>query len=233
MNFNKIFGIVAIATIPFSRMYAQKKNKLSLSMTTSKNVDYGRLNGLEFEYLKNFNKHFAGSTNIEFGRANSFPKFTNGGTTSDVSTNSETISYIYENVRTTGFLWGKINQQIYSVNGYYLPLNNEKNSIYISNGIGLNIQDALDYGIGSTKTLIYADGTSSLKEFTDYYSQRGANTLVYLFGVGYDYKFNSNWHIGLNVRGQLPLTKNQNFYKYGGAGFDEILRFSIKIGREF
>jgi hypothetical protein len=226
--------MVVFMTLFFSKSLAQTKfDKLSMSYVVSLPT-YGKLlHGFDFEYYRSLNKRFGVSANIEFGRYNTFPQFANGGTNVGLNPNQQIVDYIYENVRLPGELWSKANQQIYSVSGYYFPLVTDKNSVYISTGVGMNIQDALDFGIESTKVKLYQDGSTELVSYENFISQRAANTLVVLLGTGYDYNIGKDLVLGINARLQLPLIRDKNVWVYGGAGFDDILRFGIKFGKKF
>lgn len=229
--------IVIITAMLFSESYSQENNKFSLGYVISKpeksQGDF-LLNGLEFEYSRFLNKSLSLSANIEFDRHNNFPKFVNGGMNTGLNPNPELLKYIYTNVRSAGGLWTKVNQSIYSINLNYFPINKKHHNLYITGGFGINIQDALEYGIESARIKYYENGTTELVNYTDFYSQRSSNTIICQTGVGYDYLFlNSNWFIGTNLRLQFPIKRDDFFFKHGGFGFDETLRLGIKIGKKF
>lgn len=221
-------------TLFFSKSVAQTKfDKLSVSYVVSLPTYGELLHGFDFEYYRGLNKRFGVSANIEFGRYNTFPKFANNGTNIGLNPNQQIVDYMYDNVRFPGGLWSRVNQQIYSLSGYYFPLVTTKSSIYISTGVGINMQDALDFGIESTKVRINQDGSTELISYENFISQRAANTLVVLLGSGYDYNIGKDLVLGINARLQLPLHIDKNVWLYGGAGFDEIIRFGIKFGKKF
>lgn len=229
--------IVAIATMLFSNSYSQENNKLSFGYILSKpersQGDF-LLNGLEFEYNRSLNKSLSISTSIEFDRHNNFPKFTNGGINTGLNPNPDLVKYIYANVRSAGALWAKVNQNIYAINLNYFPINDNHHNLYITGGFGINVQDALEYGIENAKIKYYENGTTELVSYTDFYSQRSSNTFICQTGIGYDYiLLNSNWFIGTNLRLQFPIKRDEYFFKHGGFGFDETLRLGIKIGKRF
>lgn len=227
--------IVIITSIHFCEIKAQKKeNKFSISyIFTSFDKSQGDflMGGVEFEYMRKLNNRFSISGNIQFDRHNSFPKFSNGGINTGLNPNIDLVNYINKNIRSVGELWTKINQTIYSINLNYSSLKIENHDLYFSSGVGLNIQDALTYGIESVRIKIYENGTSDLLSYTDYYSQRSSNTLIIQFGIGYDYKIYENWLIGTNLRIQLPIKRDEYFFKHGGFGFDETIRLGIKISK--
>lgn len=228
--------IVAIATMLFSKSYSQENHKLSLGYIISKpersQGDF-LLNGLEFEYSRFLNKSLSVSANIEFDRQNNFPKFTNGGINTGLNPNPDLVKYIFANVRSAGGLWSKVNQSIYAINLNYFPINNNHHNLYITGGFGVNVQDALEYGIENAKIKYYENGTTELVSYTDFYSQRSSNTIIGQTGIGYDYIFLDNWFIGSNLRFQFPIKRDNYYFKHGGFGFDETLRLGIKIGKRF
>ena len=228
-----IFSIVAFATMFFSKLYCQENStKISSSFVTSFiGRDSQILTGFDFGFSKDLSKRFGISVNIEFGRYNNLPKFMNGGSTGTTTTLQELDSYIYENVRGVGGLWQKTNQQIYSVSGYYNFVKTKNHNVNFNLGTGFNVQDSFDFGISYAKILIFEDGSTKLDKYETYFSQRNSTTLVLLTGIGYDYRVTDKMEIGINIRGQLPLKKEDYFFKVGGAGFDEILRFGFKITR--
>jgi hypothetical protein len=228
-----IFSIVAFATMFFSKLYCQENStKISSSFVTSfSGRDSQILTGFDFGLSKDLSKRFGLSVNIEFGRYNNLPKFMNGGSIGTTTTLQELDNYIYKNVRGIGVLWQKTNQQIYSLNGYYNFMNTKRHSANLNLGTGFNVQDSFDFGISYAKILIYEDGSTKLDKYETYFSQRNSTTLVLLAGIGYDYRVTDKMEIGINIRGQLPLAKDDYFFTIGGAGFDEILRFGLKITR--
>lgn len=226
----KIFILIIIFCFTCSNA---QKNKISIAYNKTfpeKTQTSSTLNGFEFEFERKISKSFSISGNIEFDRLNTFPNFTNGGLTSQ---NTELQNYIFKNVKEAGLLWQKVNQQIYTANLNYYILNKEKNKIYATIGGGLNIQDALEYGISDTKINIYQDGHTELIQFKDYYQPRTATTFVMQAGFGYDYDFKNNWVAGANLRLQMPLARDKYYFKHGGFGFDETLRLGFKIGKRF
>lgn len=229
--------IVVIATMHFSEFKAQThENRFSISYVfTSADKSQGDflMGGIEFEYMRKLTDHFSISANIEFDRNNNFPKFSNGGMNTGLNPNIDLVNFINNNIRTSGELWTKINQSIYSLNLNYNSSLNKKNKIYFIGGIGLNIQDALAYGIERIQIQINKDGTSDVLNYTDYYSQRSSNTLILQFGIGYDYQIQENLFIGTNLRVQLPLKRDQYFFKHGGFGFDETIRLGFKISKSW
>lgn len=229
-----IFSIVALSTMLFPKLVAQeKKTKISSNFVTSfSGRDSQILTGFDFGLSKDLSKRFGISVNVEFGRYNNLPKFMNGGSIGATTTLQELENYIFENVRGVGGLWQKTNQQIYSLSGYYNLVKTKKQSANLNLGIGYNVQDSFDFGISYAKILIYEDGSTKLDKYEHYFSQRNSTTLVLLTGIGYDYQITDKMEIGLNIRGQLPLARDDYFFKIGGAGFDEILRFGLKISRK-
>lgn len=228
-----IFSIMAFATMLFQQLSAQEKiTKVSTNFVTSfSGIDSQVLTGFDFGLSRDLNKRFGLSVNIEFGRYNNLPKFMNGGSTGTTTTLQELDSYIYENVREVGGLWQKTNQQIYSVSCNYNFLKTKNHNVNFNLGTGINVQDSFDFGISYAKILIFEDGSTKLDKYETYFSQRNSATLVLLTGIGYDYRVTDKMEIGINIRGQLPLKKEDYFFKVGGAGFDEILRFGLKITR--
>ena len=228
-----IFSIVAFATTLFPKLYGQENEiKISSSFVTSfSGGDFQILTGFDFGLSKDFSKRFGISVNIEFGRYNNLPQFMNGGSTGATTTLGELDDYIYKNVRQVGGLWQKTNQQIYSLSGYYNFVKTNKHSVNINLGTGFNVQDSFDFGVSFVRILLYQDGSTKLDKYETYFSQRNSTTLVFLTGIGYDYKFTDKMEIGINIRGQLPLERDDHFFTIGGAGFDEILRFGLKITR--
>ena len=228
--------VIFVAILLSITAYSQNKNKLSASIASSLPLnDYDNfiMPGIEFQYERVLNRYLSLSFNLEFDRYNNFPKFANGGMNSGLNPNPELVKYIYENVRYVADLWDRVNQQIISVDLNFFPLVRERAQIYISGGIGLNIQDAINYGVNEATVKTNPDGSTELLRYLDYYSQRSANTLVVLTGLGYDYKFLNNWSLGANIRLQLPLIRDKAFFKYGGVGFDETARVAIKVGKSF
>ena len=229
--------VVVIATMLFSKFNSQQNHKLSLGYILSKpektQGDF-LLNGLEFEYSRFLNKSLSISANIEFDRHNNFPKFTNGGINTGLNPNPDLVKYIYDNVRSAGGLWTKVNQSIYAINLNYFPINKKHHNLYITGGLGINVQDALEYGIENVKVQYHENGTTEVVSYDDFYSHRSSNTVISQTGIGYDYLFlNSNWFIGTNLRLQFPIKRDDYFFKHGGFGFDETLRLGIKIGKKF
>lgn len=225
---NLKIGMLFIASVFCTVSYAQQqKNKLSLGYGITKG-DYW-LHGLEFEYSRKLNKSFSVSANIGVDRYNGFPKFANGGINSGSNANPQLANYIKNNNPMLGELWARVNQNIYSIHLNYHPINNQRNNLYLIGGIGLNIQDALAYGIEN----ITSNGTSGVASYTDYYSQRGAATIVGRAGIGYDYNMKGNWFVGSNLRVQLPIARDAYYFKHGGVGFDETLRLGVKVGKSF
>lgn len=235
INMRKIlFSIVATATMLIPNLSAQERaTKVSSCFVTSfSGRDSQILTGFDFGLSKDLSKRFGISVNIEFGRHNNLPKFMNGGSIGATTTLPELDNYILENVRDVGGLWQKTNQQIYSLSGYYSFIKTKKHSANLNLGAGYNVQDSFDFGISYAKILIYEDGSTKLDKYETYFSQRNSTTLVLLSGIGYDYQINDKLEIGINIRGQLPLKQEDYFFKVGGAGFDEILRFGLKLTRK-
>lgn len=228
-----IFSIVAFATMLFPQLYCQENStKISSNFVTSfSGRDSQILTGFDFGLSKEVSKRVGISVNIEFGRYNNLPQFMNGGSTGATTTLQELDDYIYNNVRGVGGLWQKTNQQIYSLSGYYNFVKTKKHSVNINLGTGFNVQDSFDFGISYAKILIYEDGSTKLDKYETYFSQRNSTTLVLLTGIGYDYKLTDKMEIGINIRGQLPLERDDYFFTIGGAGFNEIVRFGLKITR--
>lgn len=229
----KLLKIIFIVLINISYTIYAQENKLSVAYVitkTEKGQTNSKLHGIEFEYERKLSNSFSVSINAEYDRLNTFPNFTNGGL---INPNPELENYIYKNVRVASSLFQKVNQQIYTFNGNYYPLNRDKHKIYLTLGTGLNIQDALEYFITYAKININQDGSTVLVEYKSDYQPRTSKTVIMQTGLGYDYEIKNNWGVGANVRFQLPLARDRYYFKHGGFGFDETLRVGVKVGKRF
>lgn len=186
------------------------------------------LTGFKGEYGYSLGKRFVLTGSIGFHRYNDFPSFTNGGMSS--SPNPALKQYLLANVRNVGPLWSKVNEQVYLVGAEYNFIRSPKHDFALKLETGLTIQDALEYGLDSTSILIYQDGSTELKDYTEYFAHRAAHTAVILPGLSYQYHFSPKWVLKTTISGQLPLIRDQYFFSRGGAGFDEYLKASVGVG---
>lgn len=185
------------------------------------------MRGVEFEYGRKITPKLTLTAGAEFTRFNNFPSFANRGDLGGGNLNQEVHYYIKNNVKSSQQLWSRVNQRIYTIGINFSPLNSNKHEPYIRTGVGLNVQDVFNYNIESIENLPIS---------TDYrgvVSQRSANTLVVIPAVGYNFHFNERWALGTHIDFQLPLSRSKNYFKYGGAGFDEYLKIGLKVSRKF
>jgi hypothetical protein len=223
--------IVASATMLFTNSVSSQENKnyskISLSYiqaTTDLNIKY-RTSGLEIEYYKNLHKRYGISFNFETSFFNNIPKLLPESSEKTVNSNNiaNYTQYLVEK--------SSISQSIISGHFYLNLLNSNKNFLYISNGVGLNIQ-RIGYFYYLQYSFTMNNGELIEKYSNDDYLFKNTETIVYNLGLGYDYKFFKNYSIGINIRGQLPLVRDKYFFKTGG-GYDELIRVGIKLGRAF
>lgn len=185
------------------------------------------MKGVEFEYGVKISPKFILTAGAEFTRYNDFPSFANRGDIGGGNLNKEVDNYIRNNIKGSQQLWSRVNQQIYTIGVNFSPFGNEKHEPYIRTGLGINVQDALSYSVESIKN------KSITEDYKNVVSQRSASTLVVIPAVGYNFHFNNKWALGTHIDFQLPLARSNNYFKYGGAGFDEYLKIGFKIVRKF
>jgi hypothetical protein len=178
---------------------------------------------LEIEYYKNLHKRYGISINFETSYFNNIPKLQPESSEKRVNVNEIDSYSIFFIENST------INQSIISTHFCFNLLNSDKNFLYISNGAGLNIQN-ITYFYYTKNSFLMNNGEIIDKYNDKNYLIKNTQTIVYMLGVGYEYKIIKNYSIGINIRGQLPLVRDKYFFKTGG-GYDELLRLGLKITR--
>lgn len=223
-----ILGI-GMPTLTRAQEVQETKNKVSLGYVSSIGDNAKQaLHGVELEYKRFLNKRFAVSANLQWDRYNNFPHFANGGNNTN---NQDIINHIYNNAKGLGSRWNRIHQSVYTLNLNYSPIHNAQHNLYVIGGLGLNVQDAIEYGIES---VTIESSTNKIIDYTDYFSQRSAKTFITQLGLGYDYTLKNNWTIGTNLRLQLPIARDKYFfYRNNGIGFDELGKLGISVGKKF
>lgn len=220
----RVLSTIALSSAFF--LNAQNSNMLAVGGTLGL-IDVGAMGGVEVEYGKKINSKLMVTASMEVTRYNDFPKFANRGASSGANPNAEWINYIKDNVTSSRHLWTRVNQQIYTIGVNYFPFKSKKHLPYLKTNLGINIQDVLEYGVESV------EGYTIAQKYNDVFSQRGATTVVLLPAIGYNYNINEHWAVGSYLAFQLPLIRDNNIFKYGGAGFDEYPKIGLKIMRYF
>lgn len=222
----RIIAVIAAMISILSNAQSDFKNKLALQIYKSTNdSDQKKLsNGVEIEYQRKINRWFAVGSNIEKSRFDNIPDI-------NPYKNSEGTGNIKDFVRKEIFVFSNetINYNAFSLHILFTPINNQNNIAYISNGLGYALQD-ITYQNVIKEDYIFTNKT--LQAYNVSYMTKNTKALTYLLGIGYDRYITNNWFLGINIRGQLPLIRDKYFWKTGG-GFDELLRYGVKIGRRF
>lgn len=214
--------------LSFLMFFGAKSQNHSVSLGGNLIFSQERLSGLSFEYGLKISPKFTLTAGAEFSRYNNFPAFANRGIIGGHQPqNQEVHHFIVNNVKSSQTLWKRYHQQNYSLGVNFFPFKNEKHRPYLRAGLGLSVQDAFELNIESVENQTIAEN------YKIGISQRGATILAVLPAVGYDFHWNEKWAVGAEIGGQLPVTRSKNYFKYGGAGFDEFLKAGIKITRKF
>lgn len=224
-------GVILCSAIVSPKIFAQEKHKFSISnVATIPTNESGLLNGWAFEYGYSLNNRLMISLNMQFDRLNSFPKYTNK--VGAINTSEVERETFFNNVAKDLSLtdsWKKVSQNIYTINADYSVIKSNKNRLYLTAGVGVNIQDVLEYGLSK----IEKDTNGTVKSFEDYTSHYTTTLLIAQGGVGYEYTIKNNWFVGTDFRFQLPISKDENLFSKGGVNYNETFKLGIKVGKRF
>lgn len=230
MKINNTLCIVAIATMLFSNLQAQTNNKFSkisvnyIESSSDQSID-DRTKGLEMEYYFNLKKRYGISISLEGSSFNNVPAVFSYGDERTINSN-EIKNY------EISFKENKTISQIVFASHFYLNLiKKQKHLLYFSNGVGYNIQRITYQNYFQYNFTLNNDETVT-KNTELSYLVKNTETLVYLTTLGYDYTLWKNFTIGINIRGQLPVIRDNHFFKTGG-GYDELVRLGFKVGKKF